>query len=110
MAYTARQNLMIRAYLAIVAKVGPFSRDSGSEGAGYVAAAANKGAARGFKCENCAFWRAPNKCAVMKGAVERHGVCKLYVIPQERLVQIAVQQSVGNENGLGRIRAEVIKK
>ena len=105
MTYTARQNLMIRAYLAIVAKVGPFARDSGSEGAGYVAADKNAGAARGYRCENCAFFRTPNKCAVMKGPVERHGVCKLYVIPQERLVQIAV----GNLNGRGRIRAELVK-
>lgn len=110
MTYTARQNLMIRAYLAIVAKVGPFARDSGSEGAGYVKAGANKGAPRGFRCENCAFFRTPAKCAVVKGPVERTGVCKLYIIPRERLVQIAVQQSLGNENGLGRIRAEVIKE
>lgn len=105
MSYTARQNLLIRAYLAIAAKVGAFSRDVGSEGAAYVPAATNNGAPRGFKCENCAFWRAPNKCGIVKGAVERHGICRLNVIPQERLVQ----QSIGNETGLGRIRAEVVK-
>lgn len=105
MTYTARQNLMIRAYLAIAAKMGPFARDSGSEGAGYVAAATNPGAAHGFRCENCAFFRTPSKCAIVKGPVERAGVCKLYVIPQERLVQTAI----GNVNGRGRIRAEVVK-
>lgn len=85
MAFTARQDLMIRAYLAITAKVGPFSRDAGSEGAGYVEAKANYGAAIGFKCENCAFFRAPKGCMVMKGPVERAGVCRLYVIPQDKL-------------------------
>lgn len=85
MAVTARQDLMIRAYLAIVAKVGPFSRDAGSEGAGYVEPKANYGAPIGFRCENCVFFRGPKACTIMKGAVERAGVCRLYVIPQEKL-------------------------
>ena len=85
MAYTARQDLMIRSYLAIVAKVGPFTRDAGSEGAGYVEAKANYGAPIGFRCENCAFFRAPKGCMIMRGEVERGGVCRLYVIQQDRL-------------------------
>lgn len=108
MTYSARQNLLTRALLAIAAKVGPFTRDAGSEGAGYVAAEKNTGAAAGFKCENCAFFRTPNKCGIMRGPVERSGVCRLYVIPQERLVERAVQQAVGNNNGLGRVRAEKV--
>lgn len=108
MTYTARQNLMIRAFLAIVAKTGAFAKDAGSEGAGYFPASQNTGAANGFKCENCAFFRTPNKCSIVKGAVERRGVCRLYVIPQERLARQSAESAVGNENGLGRIRAEVI--
>ena len=106
MTYSARQNLLIRAYLAVVAKVGAFTRDVGSEGAAYVPAAKNTGTSRGFNCENCAFWRSPNKCSIVKGPVERHGICRLNVIPQERLVQ----QSIGNGTGIGRIRAEVVKR
>lgn len=107
MTYSARQNLLIRTYQAIVAKVGLFTRDAGSEGAGYVPAKLNIAAAKnGFRCDNCAFFRTPNKCSIMRGPVERHGICRLYVIPQERLVQ----QSVGNETGLGRLRAEIVKE
>ena len=86
MTYTARQDLLIRSLLAITAKVGQFTRDAGSEGAGYVEAAKNTGAGTGFRCENCAFFRAPKGCVIMRGPVERLGVCRLYVIPQERLV------------------------
>lgn len=85
MAYTARQDLLIRSLLAITAKVGQFTRDAGSEGAGYVTASLNYGAPVGFKCENCAFFRAPKSCVIMKGAVERAGVCRLYVIQQDKL-------------------------
>jgi hypothetical protein len=88
MAFTARQDLMIRAYLAIVAKVGLFTKDAGSEGAGYVDSSLNTGAQLGFKCENCAFFRGPKACSIMRGAVDRSGVCRLYVIQQERLKQV----------------------
>jgi hypothetical protein len=86
MAFTARQDLMIRSLLAITAKVGQFTRDAGSEGAGYVDAAKNTGAPTGFRCDNCAFFRAPKGCVIMRGPVERAGVCRLYVIPQDKLV------------------------
>jgi hypothetical protein len=105
MTYTARQNLLIRALLAISAKTGPFSKDAGSEGAGYVPAVKNTGADNGFKCENCAFWRAGGKCSIVKGAVEQHGICRLYVIPQERLV--ASQPITA---GLGRIHVEKVQR
>jgi hypothetical protein len=105
MAYTARQDLMIRAYLAIVAKLGPFTRDAGSEGAGYVEAVKNTGAPTGFKCENCAFFRAPKGCAIMRGPVERAGVCRLYVIPQEKLK--APEPAKAPQKPLGRIVGHV---
>lgn len=90
MAYTARQDLMIRSLLAITAKMGPFTRDAGAEGAGYVDSVANTGADKGFKCENCAFFRAPKGCGIIRGNVDRLGVCRLYVIQQEKLGQRTV--------------------
>ena len=108
MSYSPRQNLLVRALLAIVAKVGPFSRDAGSEGAGYVEAAKNTGAAAGFACGNCAFWRATGGCTILAGKVERGGVCRFHIIPQDRLVAQAVRNRVGNN--LGRVRAEKVGK
>lgn len=109
MTYTPRQNLMIRALMAVAAKVGLYARDAGSEGAGYVPATKNNGVASGFACENCAFWRVGGKCSIVRGPVERHGICRLYVIPQEKLVSKALEQASGNTTGLGRIRAERVK-
>lgn len=108
MTYSPRQNLMIRTLLAVVAKVGGFARDAGSEGAGYVTAAKNTGAASGFKCGNCAFFRGRNGCAIVRGEVQADGVCRLYVIPQDRLVAQAMRDRVGNN--LGRVRAEKVGK
>jgi hypothetical protein len=88
MAFTARQDLMIRAYLAIAAKVGLWAKDAGSEGAGYVESSLNTGAPAGFKCENCAFFRGPKACTIVKGIVDRSGVCRLYVIQQDKLKKI----------------------
>lgn len=87
MALSARQDLLVRALLAVTAKMGQFSRDAGSEGAGYVVASANYGAPQGFRCENCAFFRGPKACLVVKGIVDRGGICRFYVIPQDRLVR-----------------------
>lgn len=102
--YSARQNLLIRAFLAIVAKVGAFTKDAGADGAGYIQAAKNTGSDNGFRCENCAFWRAGGKCSIVKGAIEQQGICRLHVIPQSRLV---ASQPIAS--GLGRFRVEKIK-
>ena len=87
MAYSARQNLMIRTFLAIAAKVGPWSKAHDSEGACYADEAMNASKASGFVCRNCAFFKAPNGCAIVKGAIQPLGVCRLHVIAQERLGQ-----------------------
>jgi hypothetical protein len=106
MSYSARQNLMIRAYLAIAAKVGPWSKDAGSEGAGYLAPPNNNAKAAGFTCQNCAFFRPQNGCVLVKGTIERDGVCRLHVIPQERLVR---PQSVVGMARRGRVQGETVE-
>lgn len=85
MALTARQDLMVRSQLAIAAKLGPWTKDAGSEGAAYVSATVNPNGAAGLKCENCLFFRAPTHCNIVKGQVERGALCRLYVIPQDKL-------------------------
>jgi hypothetical protein len=82
----ARQTLMVRAYLAIVQKVGPWTKGTGADGAGYVPAAQNGGSDQGFACEHCMFFRpAALGCDLVKGSVEAQGLCRLHVIPQEHL-------------------------
>lgn len=87
MAYTARQNLMIRTFLAIAAKVGPWSKGHDAEGACYADENLNAAKAQGFMCRNCAFWRAPSGCAIVKGSVQAQGLCRLYVIQADRVTK-----------------------
>lgn len=109
MAYSARQNLMIRAFLAIAAKVGQWSKDAGSEGAGYLAPLVNNARAAGFVCSNCAFFKTPNGCAIVKGPIDREGVCRLHIIPQSRLVPLSRGQSVAGLARRGRLQGETVE-
>jgi hypothetical protein len=85
MALTARQNLLARTYLAIAAKLGAWSKDKGTEGAHYIEASLNGAKDKGAVCQNCVFWKAPNKCAIVRGSIEPLGICKLNVIDPDRM-------------------------
>lgn len=85
MAYSARQNLVIRTQLAIASKVGPWTKAHDTEGACYVDEPQNPHRGTGMKCANCAFWRAPAGCSIVKGAVQPGGLCRLRVVAQDRL-------------------------
>ena len=85
MSLSSRQNLLARSYLAIAAKLGAWSKDKSNEGAYYIEASLNGAKDKGVVCANCVFWKTPNRCAIVKGGIERDGICKLNVIPAERL-------------------------
>jgi hypothetical protein len=85
MPLTARQNLVARSYIAISAKLGPWLKDKTTEGAYYIESSLNGAKDKGAVCANCVFWKAPNKCVIVKGAIERDGICKMNVIPNDRL-------------------------
>lgn len=107
--YTARQNLLIRSLLAIASKVGAWSRGADSEGAAYVDEAINAAKANGFACRNCAFWKPPNGCAIVKGPIQPGGLCRLHVIPAARLGQQPTPKAK-SVSGLprGRIQGETL--
>lgn len=85
MALSARQNLMARAYLAISAKLGGWGKDSSQDGAHYIDASLNGAKSKGVICGNCVFWKTPNRCTIVRGDIEREGVCKLSIIPPENI-------------------------
>ena len=85
MAISARQDLMVRSFLAIATKVGPWTKDAGPEGAAYTSGQLNNYAAAGMKCETCVFFRAPAGCNIVRGQIDRQGLCRLNVIPAEKL-------------------------
>lgn len=99
MAYSARQNLLIRSFLAIAAKVGPWAKNHDAEGACYVDENLNAAKVQGFNCRNCAFWKTPNGCAIVKGPIQPQGLCRLHVIQPERVSKPQGQRLRGRISG-----------
>ena len=83
---TAKQDLMVRATLAVAAKTGQFDKTRGPAGAQYVPALMNSAKSDGFACHECAFWLEDRRCAVVRGDIEPEGLCKLNVIPHHKMV------------------------
>ena len=108
MAYTAKQNLFMRAMLAVATKTGVWDKGNGPDGAGYTSAALNAGRAFGRACHNCAFFRTPTGCAIVKGPVEREGLCRFNVIPADRLASNQ-PQSVAGLARRGRMQGETVE-
>ena len=100
MSLTARQNLMVRSSLAIVAKLGPWERGVQANGAGYVEGSANDGFEQGFACGNCVFMQGEDRCAIVRGKVAEDGLCRLHVIPNDRL-------TLRTPKALGRVVGEL---
>lgn len=100
MTLTARQNLMVRSALAIVQKVGPWDRGVEANGAGYIDGSRNEGFDQGFACGNCVFMQGEDRCAIVKGKVAEDGLCRLHVIPSDRL-------TLRGAKTLGRVVGEV---
>lgn len=79
----SRQNQdLYDAQMKIVAKDGKWPQ-SGADGAHYMEQ--NPFAARGMACRNCVFFEKPNACHVVQGEIQANAICKLWVIPEERL-------------------------
>lgn len=96
---TARQNLLIRAQLAIAQKLGPWRRDVEADGAGYIGPEANAGFEQGFACGNCVFFQPGNRCAIVKGRIDEGGLCRFHVIPNDRLTLGGAQAALGRVVG-----------
>jgi hypothetical protein len=100
MALATRQNLMVRSALAIVQKVGPWDRGVEANGAGYIDGSRNDGFDQGFACGNCVFMQGEDRCAIVKGKIAEDGLCRLHVIPNDRL-------TLREPKALGRVVGEV---
>jgi hypothetical protein len=42
-----------------------------------------------MKCQNCVFWNENGACDVVEGQIDPNAVCKLWIIPEERLPEPA---------------------
>lgn len=55
----------------------------GVDGAHYMAKSPFANA--GMKCVNCVFWNSGGSCDVVQGEIAEGGLCKLWIIPEEKL-------------------------
>lgn len=69
----------------LVEQQGKFEQADGPDGAHYMPPAKNPFVAKHMVCSNCAFWRGPDGCEIVEGRIEPEALCKLWIIPEERL-------------------------
>lgn len=93
---TPRQQALIEDYVSIAEEHGPFDTSMGPDGAHYAPADANPFKAEGLICANCELYQpisdTEGRCAIVEGPltdghIEPDAICKLWVIPETKLVQ-----------------------
>jgi hypothetical protein len=89
----------------IAVENGPWPQE-GPDGAHYMTE--NPFAERGMKCQNCIFWNEGGSCDVVDGQIDPNAVCKLWVIPEERLAQPA-KRSVDPAAEAARLKAKALE-
>lgn len=72
---------LYEAYEAIAEEFGPWS----PEEAHYMDSDDNPFQDQGMNCANCVFFMGGGGCEIVEGQVDPMGLCKLWVIPEERL-------------------------
>jgi hypothetical protein len=64
---------------------------AGVDGAHYIEQ--SPFAAQGIKCANCVFWNPEGNCDVVAGEIKEAGVCKLWIIPEQKLAQAELERA-----------------
>lgn len=64
---------------------------------------------QGVKCANCVFWNPEGTCDVVEGQIDAEGVCKLWIIPEERLEMEDPLKSV-SPDGMSQMGARSIDR
>lgn len=88
------------------AENGPWPQD-GADGAHYFKRSMFGN--DGVKCANCVFWNPEGTCDVVEGQIEAEGVCKLWIIPEERLEMEEPLKSVSSD-GMGQIASRSVDR
>jgi len=53
---------------------------------------------QGMACMNCVFWNSEGNCDIVEGQIEEKGLCKLWIIPEEKLKAEDPLASIGKED------------
>jgi len=79
-----RQEMQYELIEQVVEMYGKFDKTSGADGAHYVAESPY--AEEGTICANCSFYRGPRGCELVEGDIDPNGICKLWIIPGDLIV------------------------
>jgi HK97 family phage prohead protease len=79
---------------------------AGADGAHYMEKSPFADA--GMRCQNCVFWNPEGNCDIVSGAIAEDGLCKLWVIPEEKLVPEA-KRSADVDGDSARIKAKALE-
>ena len=86
---TDRQEAMVEEYIGIANEYGPFDQGSGPNGAHYAPGDLNPFKQDGLVCGHCRFYQpgseTEGRCAIVAGAIDPNGICKLWVIEKEEI-------------------------
>ena len=82
-----RQQEQAESLFELVLEYGMFDQSSKANGAHY--ASENPFKAEGLMCQNCIFFNdnTGNQCMVVEGAIAGEAICKLWIIPEEYIVE-----------------------
>lgn len=82
-----RQKLMYDQYEHLVEMFGKFDQTSKANGAHYAPAKANPFIKQGMICSNCVFFMGGQGCEIVAGKIEPNAVCKLWIIPEDLILE-----------------------
>lgn len=82
---------------------------SGADGAHYMMD--NPFAESGMACRNCVFFNPEGSCDVVDGQIDENAVCKLWIIPEEKLAEKppAAKRSSDAASAAARLKAMALK-
>lgn len=81
-----RQMGLVENYCESVVEYGQFDQSSGADGAHYADGNNNPFKTDGLVCSNCIFYE-EGACHLVQGNIDPNGICKLWVIPEEKILE-----------------------
>jgi hypothetical protein len=108
MILTPRQTVMYDKYEWIVETFGPWDAGVGPDGAHYIPAADNVFTGKGINCANCVFYEGGGGCEILNMPVEPGAACKLWIIPETRVVQESATKAISRDGRF--LRKEAYKR
>lgn len=88
-----RQVAQYEYYEVLANDFGMFKQDTGADGAHYADGNNNPFKSEGLKCSNCVFYE-EGACEIVEGTIDPEGICKLWIIPEEKLVKSMTENNI----------------